>query len=139
MSKAIRPKRLTTNQIECVFCTHNAILQRSTVDVGRIKIQGVATCLYLCMDACGAVYGSFGKLALSAIMAKSKLQQQPICVCMWTQWKSKMQEAKGRRSSSASSTATGATIFDMSDGLSNRNGVAVTAAAVGECCMWYVY
>ncbi|XP_067612723.1 putative uncharacterized protein DDB_G0277255 [Eurosta solidaginis] len=34
------------------------ILQRSTVDVGRIKIQGVATCLYLCMDACGAVYGS---------------------------------------------------------------------------------
>lgn len=71
-------------------------------------------------------------------MAKSELQQQPICVCMWTQWKSKMQEAKGRRSSSASSTATGATIFDMPDGLSNRNGVAVTAAAVGECCMWYV-
>ncbi|XP_055853164.1 probable serine/threonine-protein kinase DDB_G0282963 isoform X2 [Episyrphus balteatus] len=34
------------------------ILQRTTVDVGRIKIQGVATCLYLCMDQCGAVYGS---------------------------------------------------------------------------------
>ncbi|KAL7730113.1 hypothetical protein ACLKA6_009389 [Drosophila palustris] len=34
------------------------ILQRSTVDVGRIKIQSVATCLYLCMDACGAVYAS---------------------------------------------------------------------------------
>uniref|UniRef100_A0A1I8M510 Fibroblast growth factor n=1 Tax=Musca domestica TaxID=7370 RepID=A0A1I8M510_MUSDO len=34
------------------------ILQRSTVDVGRIKVQGVATCLYLCMDPCGAVYGS---------------------------------------------------------------------------------
>ncbi|XP_033244316.1 serine-rich adhesin for platelets isoform X2 [Drosophila miranda] len=34
------------------------ILQRSTVDVGRIKLQSVATCLYLCMDACGAVYGS---------------------------------------------------------------------------------
>ncbi|KAH8256302.1 hypothetical protein KR032_000402 [Drosophila birchii] len=34
------------------------ILQRSTVDVGRIKLQSVATCLYLCMDACGAAYGS---------------------------------------------------------------------------------
>ncbi|XP_055923093.1 probable serine/threonine-protein kinase DDB_G0282963 isoform X2 [Eupeodes corollae] len=34
------------------------ILQRTTVDVGRIKIQSVATCLYLCMDQCGAVYGS---------------------------------------------------------------------------------
>ncbi|ALC47343.1 bnl [Drosophila busckii] len=34
------------------------ILQRSTVDVGRIKIQSVATCLYLCMDACGAAYAS---------------------------------------------------------------------------------
>ncbi|XP_034660956.1 rho GTPase-activating protein gacF isoform X2 [Drosophila subobscura] len=34
------------------------ILQRSTVDVGRIKLQSVATCLYLCMDACGSVYGS---------------------------------------------------------------------------------
>lgn len=34
------------------------ILQRTTVDVGQIKIQGVATCLYLCMDQCGAVYGS---------------------------------------------------------------------------------
>ncbi|EDV41726.1 uncharacterized protein Dana_GF17357, isoform A [Drosophila ananassae] len=34
------------------------ILQRSTVDVGRIKLQSVATCLYLCMDACGIAYGS---------------------------------------------------------------------------------
>ncbi|KAH8273113.1 hypothetical protein KR018_001746 [Drosophila ironensis] len=34
------------------------ILQRSTVDVGRIKLQSVATCLYLCMDACGVAYGS---------------------------------------------------------------------------------
>ncbi|KAH8311091.1 hypothetical protein KR044_004327 [Drosophila immigrans] len=33
-----------------------AILQRSAVDVGRIKIQSVATCLYLCMDACGVLY-----------------------------------------------------------------------------------
>ncbi|XP_017113807.1 protein kinase 4 isoform X2 [Drosophila elegans] len=34
------------------------ILQRSTVDVGRIKLQSVATCLFLCMDACGVPYGS---------------------------------------------------------------------------------
>ncbi|XP_034660957.1 rho GTPase-activating protein gacF isoform X3 [Drosophila subobscura] len=38
------------------------ILQRSTVDVGRIKLQSVATCLYLCMDACGSVYGSLSDL-----------------------------------------------------------------------------
>lgn len=35
-----------------------AILQRTTVDVGQIRLQGVATCLYLCMDACGNMYGS---------------------------------------------------------------------------------
>jgi Fibroblast growth factor len=35
-----------------------AILQRTTVDIGQIKVQGVATCLFLCMDACGSVYGS---------------------------------------------------------------------------------
>lgn len=35
-----------------------AILQRTTVDVGRIKIQGVSSCLFLCMDLCGVVYGS---------------------------------------------------------------------------------
>lgn len=35
-----------------------AILQRATVDVGQIRIQGVATCLFLCMDACGNVYGA---------------------------------------------------------------------------------
>lgn len=36
----------------------SAILQRATVDVGKIRIQGVATCLFLCMDACGNVYGT---------------------------------------------------------------------------------
>lgn len=41
-----------------LYCFYLAILQRSSVDVGRIRIQGVATCLYLCMDACGSVYGS---------------------------------------------------------------------------------
>lgn len=35
-----------------------AILQRTTVDIGQIKIQSVATCLFLCMDQCGFVYGS---------------------------------------------------------------------------------
>lgn len=35
-----------------------AILQRTTVDVGLIKIQGIASCLFLCMDQCGVVYGS---------------------------------------------------------------------------------
>lgn len=44
------------NNINIVFFL--AILQRTSVDVGRIRIQGVATCLYLCMDACGSVYGS---------------------------------------------------------------------------------
>ncbi|KAG5682019.1 hypothetical protein PVAND_011411 [Polypedilum vanderplanki] len=34
------------------------ILQRTTVNVGQIKIQGVATCLFLCMDSCGFSYGS---------------------------------------------------------------------------------
>uniref|UniRef100_A0A1B0C9E0 Fibroblast growth factor n=1 Tax=Lutzomyia longipalpis TaxID=7200 RepID=A0A1B0C9E0_LUTLO len=36
----------------------SSILQRTTVDVGKIKIQGVATCLYLCMDMCGGIYAS---------------------------------------------------------------------------------
>uniref|UniRef100_A0A1Y1JRL0 Fibroblast growth factor n=1 Tax=Photinus pyralis TaxID=7054 RepID=A0A1Y1JRL0_PHOPY len=39
---------------------HNAytILQRTTVGIGQLKIQGVATCQYLCMDICGLLYGS---------------------------------------------------------------------------------
>lgn len=34
------------------------ILQRTTVGIGQLKIQGVATCQYLCMDSCGLLYGS---------------------------------------------------------------------------------
>ncbi|XP_050545275.1 protein let-756 isoform X2 [Daktulosphaira vitifoliae] len=34
------------------------ILQRASVNTGQLKIQGVATCMYLCMDACGLLYGS---------------------------------------------------------------------------------
>lgn len=35
-----------------------SILQRTTVGIGQIKIQGVATCQYLCMSSCGLLYGS---------------------------------------------------------------------------------
>ncbi|XP_053980069.1 uncharacterized protein LOC128877093 isoform X2 [Hylaeus volcanicus] len=34
------------------------IFQRSSVSRGQLRIQGVATCLYLCMDSCGLLYGS---------------------------------------------------------------------------------
>ncbi|XP_025409378.1 uncharacterized protein LOC112682844 [Sipha flava] len=34
------------------------ILQRTSVNLGQLKIQGVATCMYLCLDACGLLYGS---------------------------------------------------------------------------------
>ncbi|RVE44873.1 hypothetical protein evm_010473 [Chilo suppressalis] len=35
-----------------------AILQRATYKVGLLTIQGVATCMYLCMDACGFHYAN---------------------------------------------------------------------------------
>lgn len=35
-----------------------AILQRTTVDIGQVKIQGIATCQYICMANCGLLYGS---------------------------------------------------------------------------------
>ncbi|XP_022118199.1 fibroblast growth factor 22 isoform X1 [Pieris rapae] len=34
------------------------ILQRATYKVGLLTIQGVSTCLYLCMDACGFHYAN---------------------------------------------------------------------------------
>ncbi|XP_044741564.1 uncharacterized protein LOC123302612 [Chrysoperla carnea] len=34
------------------------ILQRIPVKVGQLRIQGVASCQYLCIDACGILYGS---------------------------------------------------------------------------------
>ncbi|CAH1121419.1 unnamed protein product [Ceutorhynchus assimilis] len=34
------------------------ILQRTTIGIGQMKIQGVATCQYLCMDECGLLYGA---------------------------------------------------------------------------------
>lgn len=36
----------------------SAFLQRNTVDVGQIRLIGIATCLYLCMDPCGNLYTS---------------------------------------------------------------------------------
>ncbi|XP_034484538.1 putative uncharacterized protein DDB_G0282499 isoform X2 [Drosophila innubila] len=54
-----------------------AILQRSTVDVGRIKIQSVATCLYLCMDACGAVYASTSTTTVSSTRTWSCITTTP--------------------------------------------------------------
>ncbi|XP_072402657.1 uncharacterized protein [Diabrotica undecimpunctata] len=35
-----------------------SILQRTTVGIGQMKIQGVVTCQYLCMARCGLLYGS---------------------------------------------------------------------------------
>ncbi|XP_070157618.1 uncharacterized protein [Polyergus mexicanus] len=34
------------------------IFQRTSISRGQLRIQGVATCLYLCMDSCGLLYGS---------------------------------------------------------------------------------
>ncbi|KAL0868297.1 hypothetical protein ABMA27_007826 [Loxostege sticticalis] len=36
----------------------HTILQRATYKVGLLTIQGVATCMYLCMDACGYQYAN---------------------------------------------------------------------------------
>ncbi|XP_030762297.1 uncharacterized protein LOC115887111 isoform X2 [Sitophilus oryzae] len=35
-----------------------AIMQRTTIGIGQLRIQGVFTCQYLCMDECGLLYGS---------------------------------------------------------------------------------
>lgn len=39
----------------------SAIFQRTSISRGQLRIQGVATCLYLCMDSCGLLYGSVSK------------------------------------------------------------------------------
>ncbi|KAI5700048.1 uncharacterized protein LOC103506539 [Diaphorina citri] len=41
-----------------LFLSVPAILQRSSVNTGQVKFQSVATCMFLCMDACGLLYGS---------------------------------------------------------------------------------
>ncbi|XP_073986105.1 fibroblast growth factor branchless isoform X2 [Rhodnius prolixus] len=38
--------------------TFLSMLQRSSVTMGQVKIQGVTTCMYLCMDVCGIPYAS---------------------------------------------------------------------------------
>ncbi|XP_044589543.1 putative uncharacterized protein DDB_G0282133 [Cotesia glomerata] len=47
----------TVNGTENFTADYN-IFQRISVSSGQLKIQGVATCLYLCMDSCGLLYGS---------------------------------------------------------------------------------
>lgn len=53
------------NKTSFISLIFSAILQRTTVDIGQIKIQGVATCLFLCMDTCGTVYGSVNIIAFT--------------------------------------------------------------------------
>lgn len=44
------------------FMSFSAIFQRKSVGKdGRLIIQGMATCLFLCMDVCGGLYGSVSK------------------------------------------------------------------------------
>jgi len=38
-----------------------AIFQRISISKGQVRIRSMATCLYLCMDACGLLYGSVSK------------------------------------------------------------------------------
>lgn len=47
-----------SQNILLIYFFISAILQRTTVGIGQMKIQGVATCQYLCMDECGLLYGS---------------------------------------------------------------------------------
>lgn len=46
------------NSFLCYVFFFSAILQRNTVDVGQIRLIGIATCLYLCMDSCGNLYST---------------------------------------------------------------------------------
>lgn len=48
----------------------SAIFQRISVSRGQLRIQGVATCLYLCMDVCGLLYGSVSETVVSNANAK---------------------------------------------------------------------
>ncbi|KAF7267116.1 fibroblast growth factor branchless [Rhynchophorus ferrugineus] len=43
----------TTDEI-----SNYTIMQRTTIGIGQLRIQGVFTCQYLCMDECGLLYGS---------------------------------------------------------------------------------
>ncbi|KAK9889130.1 hypothetical protein WA026_004399 [Henosepilachna vigintioctopunctata] len=54
--KFFKKNHITSNLTS--FFIFSAILQRSTIGVGQVKIQGTATCQFLCMDACGFLYGA---------------------------------------------------------------------------------
>lgn len=42
---------------DSVLCV-TAILKRHSVKTGQVLVQSVATCMFLCMDSCGLLYGS---------------------------------------------------------------------------------
>ncbi|OWR51735.1 hypothetical protein KGM_207670 [Danaus plexippus plexippus] len=50
------------------------ILQRATYKYGLLTIQGVSTCLYLCMDACGFHYAN-SKESGAVMRKKNQLSQ----------------------------------------------------------------
>ncbi|OAD60900.1 Fibroblast growth factor like protein [Eufriesea mexicana] len=56
----ILPNRAVALMSFLTFAYHSkpTIFQRTSVSRGQLRIQGVATCLYLCMDSCGLLYGS---------------------------------------------------------------------------------
>ncbi|CAH0731432.1 unnamed protein product, partial [Brenthis ino] len=49
---------MTTRSAQFAMPEVAAILQRATYTFGLLTIQGVSTCLYLCMDACGFLYAN---------------------------------------------------------------------------------
>lgn len=52
------------NKTHFPFFLFSAILQRTAVDVGKIKLQSVATCMFLCMDGCGNPFASVSFVVL---------------------------------------------------------------------------
>jgi len=43
------------------FIFFSAIFQRISTSRGQLRIQSMATCLFVCMDSCGLLYGSVSK------------------------------------------------------------------------------
>ncbi|XP_069677406.1 calcium uptake protein 3, mitochondrial-like isoform X6 [Periplaneta americana] len=48
------------------------ILQRQSVKTGQLLVQSVATCLFLCMDSCGLLYGSLDDELVRAVKLTSR-------------------------------------------------------------------
>ncbi|KAK0082459.1 hypothetical protein PV325_010367 [Microctonus aethiopoides] len=51
----------------------DAILQRITVATAQLQIKASATCLYLCMDSCGLLYGSATLQQYSGTLPKNRV------------------------------------------------------------------